>query len=105
MSHPTDPAHPDSLGDKISALELMHVLVQVMREEIGLHDDFARLHAQAVCDGLRRKLGTERVYIPAPDNAQRDRAIKAEFNGCNLAEVMAKYNVSRTTVYRALAKQ
>ena len=60
-----------------------------------------RKFAQMLVEGLRSRLGGEQVYIPKlrPDREARDAAIRAEFNGSNLADVCKKYGVSKSLVY------
>lgn len=50
--------------------------------------------------------GTE-YYLPAlhtMTRAERNEAIRREFNGANLDEVRKKYGVGKTTVYRAVRR-
>lgn len=89
------------LADKISAAELLHEITAIVREEIGYEDPFAGQIAEAITRGLCRRRPGERIYIPAAGNMGRDARIRAEFNGRNLAEVMARFGVSKATVYRA----
>lgn len=65
---------------------------------IGEREAFAgaRQFAEALKKFARR--GT--LYSPTLWKIERNAAIKAEFNGRNLREVMERWDVSRTTVYR-----
>lgn len=80
---------------------LRRELFDIARKEVGLPDALADRLADSLLLGMRRQMGGREVYIPAPDKQQRDQAIKAEFNGRNLRDVMDKFGVSRVTVYRA----
>lgn len=91
----------DRLGERISEVELLHEFTVIVQEETGLKDLFAAQVAEAILRGLRRRRGGEEVYIPAEDRSARDDAIRRAYNGRNMEEVMARYGVSRATVYRA----
>lgn len=94
----------DRLGDKISALELLHEVTCVVREEIGFNDRFAEQIAEAITRGLCRRLGAQHVYIPAADKRARDELIRAEFNGRNHDEIMSRHNIGRTRLYQIINK-
>jgi len=83
-----------------AAVQLERDLVDIVREEIGMHEGMASSFAQALVRGLRRRHGGQDLYIPAEGRAERDAAIRRDFIGTNLAEVMRTHNVSRSTVYR-----
>lgn len=70
----------------------------------GMNGEFAERFADSLLGIMRKRNGGREIYIPAPDNSERDAAIKREFNGRNLEEVMRRYGVSRSTVYRACSK-
>lgn len=82
-----------------AAVQLQHEMVAIVREEIGMHESIATVFASALVRGLRRSMGGEELYIPAPDRTERDAAIRREFDGTNLEKIMAKFNVKRTRVY------
>lgn len=88
-----------------AAVQLQQDLVEIVREEIGMHEAMASVFASAVVRGLRRRMGGGELYIPAPDRSDRDAGIRREFDGKNLAHVMAKFNVSRTRVYEICARR
>lgn len=83
-----------------AAIQLERDFVDIVREEIGMSEGFANLFAQALVRGLRRRLGGQDIYIPAPDRSARDAAIRREFNGRNLDELMRRYGVSRRRIYQ-----
>lgn len=82
-----------------AAVQLQQDMVSIVREEIGMHESIAAMFAAALVRGLRRRMGGRELYIPAADRAARNAGIRRDFDGTNLAEVMATYNVSRSTVY------
>ena len=88
-----------------AAVQLQQDLVEIVREEIGMHEAIASIVASAIVRGLRRRMGGGELYIPAPDRSDRDAGIRREFDGKNLAHIMAKYNVSRTRVYEICARR
>lgn len=69
---------------------------------IGEREAFA--HARQVADALKKFARRGTLYNPTLWKIERNRAIKAEFNGRNLREVMDRWDVSRTTVYRICGK-
>ncbi|WP_232290691.1 Mor transcription activator family protein [Polaromonas naphthalenivorans] len=88
-----------------AAVQLQHDFVEIVREEIGMNEALASVFASAVVRGLRRRMGGSDLYIPAPDLSDRDASIRREFDGKNLAHIMAKYNVKRTRVYEICARR
>ena len=88
-----------------AAVQLEYDFVRIVREEIGMHEAMASIFAQALVRGLRRNLGGQELYIPAPDKRARDAAIRREFVGTNVDEVMARHNISRARVYQICGTQ
>lgn len=88
----------DNNEDK--AAELTLEITTIVQDEIGFNKHFASQIAEALVRGIRKRLGGQSFYIPAPDKSARDKKIKEEFNGTNIDEVCEKYNVSKTSVYR-----
>lgn len=86
------------------ALLLESEFTQIVQKEIGMHETFAAQIARAIVKGLREVHGASRIYIPGVDKAERNAAIRAEFNGRNAAHVMQKYGISRARLYE-IAKQ
>ena len=92
--------HQTQARNEDAAATLQMEVTEIVRAEIGYNEAFASSIASAIVRGLRRKLGGQEVYIPAPDRSERDAAIRREFNGTNLAEVCQRHGVSKSTVYR-----
>lgn len=101
MTDPNHPAPSARTRAEEAAVQLEHEVAAIVTDELGLKEPLAGIFAQAIVRGLRDRLGGDDLYIPAPDRRERYMAIRAEFNGTNLAEVCKKFNVSRDTVYRA----
>lgn len=95
MSTPID--HQVALANEITT---------ILREEIGYHEQFALPIAQAVVNGLIKRRAGDLLYIPTVRAcsrraiAERNAAIRREFNGRNCKELCAKYKVSRPWLYR-----
>jgi Mor family transcriptional regulator len=70
-----------------------------------MNEAFADLVSDAVFEGLRERWGGREIYVPAEDIAERNRRIRACWRGNNAAEVMARFSVSRSTLYRVLNEQ
>jgi Mor family transcriptional regulator len=73
---------------------------RVARTELGLEDARASQVARAFVLGLRRNYGAQRIYIPCIDKTERNRSIRAEFNGTNAAQVMRRHSISRARLYQ-----
>lgn len=73
----------------------------LMASEIGDEDK-----AQALTDQMFRIVqkhwGGRAVYIAGPDKSERDRQVKAAFNGRNHAEVCERFDISLRTLYRVI---
>lgn len=95
-----------------AAVQLQSDLEQIIADWTGMAPTLASPMAKLIIDGLRDRYGGSRVYVPAPRQrkdaqelrAQRDEAIVAMFNGRNVREVMRAFEVSRRTVYNAVAR-
>jgi Mor family transcriptional regulator len=91
-------AHRSDSEDK--AAELKFELTNIVSEEIGMNEAFASQIAEALVRGLRKRMGGQDIYIPAPNKSARDAAIKAEFNGRNLDALCDKYQLGRSAIYK-----
>lgn len=79
-------------------------LTVIVRERIGMHEEFAVRVADALFCGFQDRNGGREIYVPAPEKSSRDAQIRGMFNGRNLVEVMRHFGVSKATVYRACNK-
>lgn len=67
---------------------------------IGLAANVAHDMARQVDADIRRRRGGDRVYVPAPSRADRDRRIiRALDQGDGVADIAEREQVSRGTVY------
>jgi len=90
-----------------AVLQLEHDMVEIVRTELGMHEREAFEVARALVRGLRKRFGGLRIgsrgcaiYIPAPSKAERNAAIRLEFDGTNLKELMQRHGIRRTQIYR-----
>lgn len=93
-----------------AVLQLEHDMVEIVRAELGMHEREAFVLAQAIVRGLRSRYGGERLgyrglYIPAPSKVQRNAAIRQEFDGTNLKEVMERHGIKRAQIYRIVEER
>lgn len=95
----------DATKNDDAAVALLYEMTAIVREEIGMNELFASQIAEAITRGLRRRLGGDYHYIPAPDKAERDAAMRAQFNGRNLDEVARANKVSRRQAYRIVTRR
>lgn len=101
----TEPS-PLTLGQsEDAAVQLEHEITIIVREEIGMHEGLAGVIAAAMVRGLRRRLGGQDLYIPAPDRSVRDAAIRRDFTGTNVDELMRKHGLSRTRIYEIVGQR
>lgn len=90
--------HSTALSED-AAIQLEHDFVEIIRQRIGLNETLATIHAQEIVRGLRERHGGQDLWIPAPDKAERDEAIRREFNGQNRNELMRRYGIGRSRLY------
>lgn len=92
--------------EESSAALLQNEIVNALTAETGLQGEYALAIAAAVAKGLRKQVGSQRIYIPAwPRNMERDAQIRREFNGRNTAEILTKHNISRSLLYQIVGKK
>ena len=87
------------------AMLLVSEFTEIVRAEIGMHEQFASQIATALVRGLRRVHGARRLYIPGIDKTERDAVIRAKFMGSNAAEVMQEFGISRSRLYEIAGKR
>ena len=91
---------PDASEDPAAQLE--RDITNIVREETGMHEGIATMFSQALVRGLRRRLGGQDLYIPAPDRSERDATIRREYNGKNMEELMRRHRIGRTRFYEII---
>lgn len=92
-------------ADEDNAILLLGEISDALREEAGLDASVADAQAALVVLYLRRRLGAQRLYIPAPSRAERDAAIYREYTGSNAGEVCQRYGVSRSRLHEICTAQ
>ena len=92
----------------MSLVTIVDVIAAGLREFAGMSETAAANLAHDICCGAARQgHAGEEYYLPALHTltrAQRNEAIRREFNGSNLKEIRKKYGVGKTTVYRAVKR-
>lgn len=91
-----------------AVLQLEYDIVEIARQELGMHERQAYEMAQALVRGLRKRYGGVRLghrglYIPAPSKAERDSQIRREYDGTNRDQVLRKHSISRSRLYQILS--
>jgi hypothetical protein len=94
-------AAPVRLEDKLEGLRTQ--VVRMIREQTGLHEQFALPIAAKIIEVFFREVAGERVYVPLRDPDIAEKVI-AEFNGKNRDDLLAKYGIDRATFYRYLKR-
>lgn len=84
---------------------LQNEITTILRERIGYHEQFAVPIAEAIVNGLAARRGGDVLYVPTCSRkprqlADRNAAIRAEFNGRNRKELCAKYGISKPRLYQ-----
>ncbi|MGJ7544624.1 Mor transcription activator family protein [Variovorax sp. LT1R16] len=85
-----------------AAAQLEQDIITIVREETGMHLGIATMFSEALVRGLRRRLGGQELYIPAPDRTERDTAIRRDYNGRNMDELMRTHQIGRTRFYEII---
>jgi Mor family transcriptional regulator len=79
-------------------------LLQTELSQSGITQTQAISSSATAVERLRHEMGGRVVYMPRrhpwASKAQRNAAIRREFNGRNLREICVKYQLSRASVYR-----
>lgn len=107
------PAKEESRGERQlerSTLTLSDLLAQGLRVGVGMDDEKARELASSIISwGAEHGHAGDRYYWPCKfrelSSAERDAAIRQEFNGRNLRAVCKRHGVSHMTVYRAVRQR
>lgn len=91
-----------------AAVQLEQEMVAIACEELGMHEREATPLAQALVRGMRKRYGGSRIggrghiYIPAPSKEERDEAIRSQFDGNNMSEVMERHGIKRSQFYNII---
>ncbi len=87
------------------AISLRFEIISILREELGLHEQYATTLADPIVDGLKKRFPSQSLFIAKnsrDDVRARNEMIKREFNGKNLKEIMNKYNLKKTSIYKII---
>lgn len=89
-----------------SALELVRNLGEIIQEETGLRGEINSKLADALVSGLRKRYGTEQIYIPSARTltiGSRNAEIREQWNGRNLAELAERFHLDPRQIRRITA--
>lgn len=89
---------------------LANEITTILREKVGYHEQFAAPIAEAIVSGLAERRGGDRLYVPTGnrsprDLAERDTAIRREFNGRNRKHLCEKWGLSKTRLYEIVGEK
>lgn len=89
-------------ADHDAAVSLRYDIVRALRECLGLPENVATPMADHIARGLSQRAGG--IYIPKREicQADRDAAVRRDFNGRNRDQVMKSHGISRATFYRII---
>ena len=79
-------------------------MIEEMKTE-GLPQASASAVTGRVMDGLREAVGGQEIYFASRGVKDRNRRIRAVFNGRNMDMVCQQFGVSKTTVYRVAGRR
>ncbi|WP_223879292.1 Mor transcription activator family protein [Chitinimonas arctica] len=94
----------DTLHADDARVSLLYDITAILREDIGLTEQLATPWALALVEGMCKRMGGEKRYIPGVDRTARDLAIRQEFNGQNRDLVCKKYGISRSRLYQIVSR-
>ena len=84
-------------------------LLQHQLTETGVRQDTAIYVSARAIESLRNEIGGREVYLPRrhpwAGMDERNRSIRATFNGRNIANVCSRYALSRSSIYRICRKK
>lgn len=87
---------------------IIDVIAAGLRGFSDMSESAAEELARAICcSAAKQGHAGEEYWLPVLETltrAQRNEAIRREFNGQNLREVMKKYGVHKSTIYRAVRR-
>lgn len=95
------------VSDDLNTTTWLHAkLTEILRAEIGFHEQFATLVAAAILYGMHGRMGEREICLPILEqNKNVDAMLQADirrmFTGKNMSEVMRQFGVCPVTVYRA----
>lgn len=88
--------------DKLSYAAVEEILREAMEDMIGIM-------AEVVLDRVSKRFPAQRVYVPADPGGltriEKEAAVRAEFDGTNMAEVCRRHQISRSTFYRVIGQR
>lgn len=89
----------DNLGDVV--YEEVYLAAKKLSVSQSISGDLARM----VDEGVKRRCGGDRVYVPAPSREIRDmRICNAKMNGEPVCDIAKREGVSKSTVYDICAR-
>lgn len=86
------------------ASALQDEFAAALLEHVGGDAQAAGKVARQVVDRLVEQWGARTLYVPAQRSLRRA-SIAEEFNGRNVEDLAARHGVSRSSVYRAVARK
>jgi Mor family transcriptional regulator len=85
---------------------LRSMFTRIVRNGAETGERTAEQVADAILSGLMAEVGGQRIYIPSEATWRlRRAAIKQAFDGANIIDLCSRFGVSRSTVYRDLARK
>lgn len=94
-----------SLADEEDVLAALRSEAAKMAGDMfGLQEAQASELAAAITAWLQQKCGGRELYVRARSRKERDRAVVADFDGRNHAEVCRAHGISLATLYRILER-
>lgn len=90
-------------------MSMSAVMVKAIEKGLGVNsEEAAELAIKIIEGGAESGVAGLSYYWPSRfgclDTEERDNAVRKEFNGRNLSAVCAKYDLSRSTVYKIVRK-
>ncbi len=80
-------------------------IMRIVRQATGLHEQMALPIAESICGELAQEMDTSGHQESATSREARNAAIRREFRGDNHREVMRRYRISQSTLYRVVGEK
>lgn len=90
--------------DADTEVSMRQRFTRCIRQHTGLDERIAHELAQEAFRAILFEYRQERIYV-SESKRERNRKIRAEFNGRNGPELMKRYNISKATLYRVVGRR
>lgn len=95
-----------NLSDDATFIEFLSSAITYISQSQGVSLSTSEVISKSVIDAVKFKYSRCRVTIKLDrPSLEKTKKIKDEYNGSNMMEIIERYGVSRSTVYRMLKRK